>query len=159
MEKINQARHIKTFRQKELDEKREREFFEEQKQIRLRQQENLKRIQGIKNSSAKLKYNNLKKLESVQKQEEEDVKTQRMRIKKRIAARNTLRRANRKELTESRRRDFENRVKTSTDQFYMNCLVNQLGRSRSTAASHQDSVRSRAWGTCTPYYFKSFKFL
>ena len=48
MEKINQARHIKTFRQKELDEKREREFFEEQKQIRLRQQENLKRIQGLK---------------------------------------------------------------------------------------------------------------
>lgn len=47
MEKINQARHIKTFRQKELDEKREREFFEEQKQIRLRQQENLKRIQGL----------------------------------------------------------------------------------------------------------------
>ena len=49
MERINQARTVKNYRQKELDEKREREFFEEQKQIRIRQQENLKRIQGDHN--------------------------------------------------------------------------------------------------------------
>ena len=74
-------------------------------------------------------------VDSVQRQEDADNTARQRDMKLRIRHQNQLRRANRKELTESRRRDYEGLVRQSRDQFYMNTMVNRLGMGRSVATA------------------------
>ena len=80
----------------------------------------------------------------MKRQEEKDKLDKAHDLKKRFRTRKQIRKELNKEKTESTWREYDRKVKHSTDQFYMNTLVNPLQKVRSSGTAMNFHSTSRA---------------